>query len=335
MQLINAPVPFSPAFGEILYTLSLSEEEKGEEISIFNSAVTEKIGIKKAADAPEFSMNVSDYVRSQIRIEPFPWQDSGIIEAIGRTWYSCIAHQDWASINPHTAGIVPAGMNELLCENIIRYLGDSEQDEICWIAGEGPVSARILFPVSGSDPVEIPLGQKEVAKPKILALILNSKHLNLLLQKQGKKWNDFSAFSVEIYASYELMARLEYRIRPHNCSKTRFGWWNRQGGIDFYSFEVCRKEEMQVVKQQLLAGEKKVNLTARSTKTGIVATACTTRKNAEWIARIAAAPQVWIVENEQFVPVGISSLNIPIYDPDLSEVEIHFEYSKHTDFQSF
>jgi hypothetical protein len=335
MHTIQTPGPFSPAFGEILYTLSLDEAEKGEEISIFNSAVTEKIGIKKATEAPEFTLNVSDYVRSQIQIEPFPAQDSGIIDAHGRVWNSCIAYRDWASTHPHTAGIVPVGMNEPMCERPIRRLADNEQDEICWVAGEGNVFARALFPVEGTDAVEIHLGRREMSAPGMLALILNSRHLDTLLQQRGMKWEYFREFTVEIHADYQPMARFEYRIPPHNCGKIRFAWWNRHGAIDHYSFESLQKEEITVSKRQIEAGDRKWNLSAQSRKTGVAATACSTRSHSEWLAGMAAAPRVWVACGERYVPVEITDPKITTWDPEHPEIEIHFEYGNLTEFQSF
>ena len=335
MQLIQVPEPFSPAFGEILYAVSLDENEKGEEISIFNSAVTQKIGIKKATESPTFTLNVSDYVRSQIRIEPFPRQDCAIIEAKERTYCSCIAYRDWASTRPHTAGIVPVGLNQPMGGNIVRYLGDDEQDEICWIAGEGPVFARALFPMPGSQPVEIHLGRNEVASPQMLALVINSPNLGNLLRQCGYEWNKVSRFTVEIHSAHRLMAQLEYRVRPRNPNKIRLAWWNRYGAIDFHSFECTRSSDYKTEKKQAISRSKNLNLSCYGHREMRAATACSTREQHEWLAHIAGAPQVWAEKNGAFKPVAIQSKSLPLYNPEKTDIEICFTEEKPVEYQSF
>lgn len=334
MQLLRTPEPFSPAFGEILYAVSLTENEIGEEISIFNSAVTEKIGIKKATEAPAFTLNVSDYVRSQIRIEPFVRQECGIIEANERTFYSCIAWQDWASVNPHTAGIVSSGMNEPLCEPVVRRISEDEQDEICWVADKGPVSARVLFPLPDEDSIEIYLGRKEIDDPKILALIINGENLSSLLQQRGYIWNDFSLFTVEIYASHQLMSRIEYRIRPYNNDNVRLGWWNRQGAIDMYSFEAVKEINYKAEKEQVVTNGVTLQYSGSGYKEMSVVTGCSTRQHDQWIAQIIGAPQVWVEQNQAWTPVKILNTTLPLYNPEKTEIEIRFAESVPTPFQS-
>jgi len=334
MQILRTPEPFSPAFGEILYAVSLTEDEKGEEISIFNSAVTEKIGIKKATEVPTFNLNVSDYVRSQIRIEPFARRECGIMEAIQRTFYSCIAHQEWASTNPHTAGIVSMGMNKPLCEPVIRRISEDEQDEICWIATDGPVSARALFPLHDKDPIEIYLGREEIVDPKMLALIINGPNLNNLLQQRGYAWSDFSQFAVEVYASHRLMSRIEYRIRPYNSNKIRLAWWNRQGAIDMYSFEAVKEVHYKVEKEQVAANEMTRQYSGTGRKEMSVVTGCSTRQQDQWLAQIIGAPQVWMEQKEKWMPVQILNTTFPLYHPEKTEIEIRFAESVSTPFQS-
>ena len=335
MQLLRAPEPFSPAFGEILYAVSLTENEKGGEISIFNSAVTEKIGIKKATEAPAFTLNVSDYVRSQIRIEPFARQGCGIIDADQRTFYSCIACPDWVSVNPHTAGIVSSGMNETLCEPVVRRISKEEQDEICWIAREGVVSVRILFALQDKEPVEIYLGRKEIADPKMLALIINGADLSNLLQQRGYEWDEFSHFTVEIYASHQLISRIEYHIRPYNSNKIRLAWWNRHGGIDMYTFESTKNILYKAKKEQVVTGGATRQYSCSGHKEISVVTGCSTRQHDQWIAQIIGAPQVWVEQNEEWAPVEILDAGLSLYNPEKTEIEIRFAESIPTPFQSF
>lgn len=337
MQIIKAPEPFSPAFGEILYVVSLTEEEKGAEIGIFNSPVTEKIGIKKATEAPEFTLNVSDYVRSQVAIRPFPVQDSGIIDASERIFQSCIAPDGRVAASPHTAGIAPVGENEPMCDPTVRFLGENEQDEICWIAGTGTVFARVLFPAAADeDPIDIHLGRAESDEPRMLALILNSGHLDHLLQQRGEKWEDYSRFTVEIHFDYRKIVSFEYRIRPKNPGKTRLAWWNRYGAIDFYSFESTSQERMNFERKQVAAGNRTVRLSSQGRREKTLHTARTTREQAAWLSDIAGSPQVWIAENDVFIPAEIlNEKPFPVNDPEETTIELRVAYSQTTPYQSF
>ncbi|MCD8185521.1 MAG: hypothetical protein LUD68_03425 [Rikenellaceae bacterium] len=180
----------------------MAEQEQGEEISIYNSGLTEKIGIKKVTEIPSCTLNVSDYLRSQIRIEPFACQTCAVIEAPQRIFFSCIGgpRQLWQVA--HTAGIASVGRNEPLREDFIRLLGREEQDEFCWITQEGLISARALFYGADTEPVEVNLGAKTVDRPQLLALILNGPHLEQRLRESGYCWDKFSRFTVEIHAEY-------------------------------------------------------------------------------------------------------------------------------------
>ena len=335
MNLIQTPEPFSPAFGEILYAVSLEEAERGREIGIFNSPVTEKIGIKKATEAPVFNLHVSDYVRSQIGIEPFPRRECAIIDASERTYYSCIAYGNWASSTPHTAGILPVALNEPMTGQKIRFLGEDEQDEIGWIAEKGPVFARALFPVKGNEPLDIHLGRMEVDEPRMLGLVINSGHLDQRLRERDYRWGDFSRFILEIHSSHRVVSRFEYRIRPHNCHKTRLAWWNRYGAIDFYSFETIREIKYNIEKKQVGHESRKRNTVSTSRPEIRVATACATREQIQWLSGIAGAPQVWVEEKERFVPVEMLDFSLPVYHPDRTDFEIRFQYAEGSPFQTF
>lgn len=327
MQIQETPEPFSPAFGEILYTLSLEESEKGEEISIFNSAVTEKIGVKKATDAPLFTLNVGDYVRSQVDIEPFGRQPCGIVEASGRMWKSCIAYRDWAAECLHTAGVAALEPNEPMSDAPRRSLAAGEQDEIAWVADTGTVFARALFSTEENETVEMRLDEREVAQPEIVALILNADDLDLRLRERGKKWGDFRAFSVEIHTALGRVARFDYRIRAANGSGRRLAWWNRYGGVDFHTFEAVRREEAVV--------ERNLPVSSRSRRAWTLATAASTREQGRWLAALAAAPRVWAVEGDRFIPVEVADSKVSVFDPKELGVEVTVVEAQTTEYQRF
>lgn len=324
MELLYAPEPFSPAFGEILYAVSVNENEKGSEINILDSNTDEIIGIKKVGESPVSYLNVADYVQYQIRINPLPRQDSGMIKIPERIFYSGIACQGWKSKNPHTAGIRSAEPYTLLRENESYWLGEGEQDEICWIAKTGNLSAKALFPVDGEDSVEIGLGNINVSEKTMIALVLNSKHLEEEIRIQGKKWSDLTHFFVEIYTEEELKIRIEYRIKPHNCGKIRMAWWNCYGGIDFYSFETVTEET--AITEKTNTPDNRLNFPK---KTKIQKKASTTwgyKKKAQWLAGMMAAPQVWMEENGTFIPVKIQDNKMTVQHPEKNAIEISFEY---------
>ena len=335
MQILRTPEPFSPAFGEIRYAVSLTDDEKGGEIGIFNSAVTEKIGVKKAAEAPEFTFHVSDYVRSQVHVEPLPPQGCGLVETPGRLFYSCIAHGEWAASTPHTAGVEAVGRNEPLTVRRSRSLAADEQDEIGWVAAEGTVFARALFPLDGAECVELHLGRAEVSEPRLLALILSAPNLVEWLLQRGYRWEDFPGFVVEIHAGYQLMARFEYRIRPIHPRKTRIAWWNRRGGIDFHTFEHVKNEGRTIEKSTAEIAGRTLVLGAQARRQKTVATARTTCAEAEHLSEIAGAPQVWVVEDGEAVPVETPGGTFVPDDPDRTAFELPLMYSEPIHFQSF
>ena len=321
MEFLRSPEPYSPAFGEVLYAVSLDESEAGAEVSIFNSTVTEKIGIKKAPEAPEFILNVSDYLRSQVMITPFPVQPCGIIDAGERTFYSCIAHENRVSTQAHTAGIVPVGTNEPMCAPGGRALAENEQDEITWVAGTGSVFARACFAVGGKEPVEIHLGRAEVTASRMLALIVNGSDLARRLSQQGRVWDDFARFTVELHFDYKKIAAFDYRILPKNPRKTRLAWWNRHGGIDLHSFESTL--ENRLFEKGLGRVEK------------ILRTACTTKAQALRLSEIPGAPRAWIVEGDAVRPVRVCREKaFPVDDLEKTALEIRVTESEKIPFQS-
>ncbi len=321
MELLRSPEPYSPAFGEVLYAVSLDESEVGEEVGIFNSAATEKIGIKKALEAPEFILNVSDYLRSQVMIKPFPIQPCGIIDAGERVVFSCIACRDRVFAQPHTAGIVPVGTNEPMCGAEVRYLAEDEQDEISWIAGAGTVFARALFTDGGKEPVKIHLGRAEITEKQPIALIVNGGHLARLLTKQGRTWEEFNRFTVELHFNYQDIKSFEYRIRPLNSRKTRLAWWNRHGGIELCSFEATR-ETRRFERSQ-----------SRTEK--ILRTAFTTRREAVQLSEIPGTPQAWIVDHDNIRPVRVlSDKEFTVDDTETVSLEVRVEEVEKIPFQS-
>lgn len=305
MKLIRQPEDFSPAFQEILYTVALEEGKKGAEVSIFNSPVTEKIGIKQVGESLEFTLNVADYVRSQIRLEPVSFRESGIIHTPERAYNSCIAYDTWACRVPHIAGKVAVTTNRLLSGRLNRTLGEDEQDEVSWIAEEGPVSARAIFQGKNGS-LEIYLGRREVKEREMVTLILNGSHLGKLLAQQERKWADFSTMSVLIHHDFQPVGELSCRLDDPNEGKTRLCWWNRYGGIDYHTFESPPETVMIRAKEAISAGNGTVVLPSKSHKKIKAATAYTTEKQAEELAELLSSPQVWLVQEAHFIPVTIT-----------------------------
>jgi len=335
MQLLSAPEPFSPAFGEVLYSVSLGENEIGQEISIFNSGISEKIGLKKANYAPVFTLDVTDYLRSQVRIEPLVRQQCGIVEMYQRVFNSCIAYQDWASIVQHTAGIVAVGVNVPLHDSHARSLAADEQDELCWIAGEGVVHARIVFYRQQGNPLVVKMGERTVERRQMLGLVLNGEHLCELLQVFSCQWDDFFRFTVEVHDSHDLLFSVNYRMRGHSCGKVRMAWWNRYGGIDFYTFETLRVHRQTVEKTGMTNPDGFLPLGCIGRESMTVATACRNREHDKWLGQMMGAPQVWVEQNAAFVPVRVTDNNLPVYDEEKTEIEMSFELAAAVPFQSF
>jgi hypothetical protein len=328
MEIIRQPRPYSPAFRDILYTVALDQSEKGAEISIFDSPVTRKIGIKKTTEAPLFTLNVADYVRSQIDLRPLPIQPSGIVRTPEREIRSCIASGDRVCTTPHIAGIVEAGTGRMLTESFERRIGPGDQDEIAWVAEPGPVSARALFRGAADVPEEVFLGRYEVPGTEPVALVLNASHLANLLAERQSAWGDFHAMTVEIYSNYEQIAGFDYTLCPENPDGVRMCWWNRYGGIDHYRFEAGREQGVDVERSAVRIGDRNLVLASRLRKTGLAVAARTTRAGAERLAEIAAAPQVWLVEGERFIPVEITEKQIVTHNEELTEIGFRFTHTR-------
>jgi hypothetical protein len=228
----------------------------------------------------------------------------------------------------HLAGIVEAGTGRVLTDAFERSLRPGEQDEIAWAAEPGPVSARALLNGRAGAPVELVLGRREVSETELVALVLNAADLESRLAESGRTWGEFSRASVEIYANFERIAAFDYALRPACSGGARLCWWNRSGGIDHHTFEVCREQGVDVEKSSVRTGGRSRVLTSRLRKTAFAATAPATRARAERLAALAAAPQVWLAEGDRFVPVELSEKRVVTHDEQMTEIGFRFEHTE-------
>lgn len=327
MVIINSPSPYSPAFREIPYTVGLDEAERGGEITILDTTGSRSVGVKRAATAPQFTLDTGDHTRSGIDLRPLAVQPSGIVATPEREFRSGIAAGSLLCVTPHTAGVVEAGLDRVLTDALERSLGPDEQDEIGWVASPGPVSARALFsgPCGG---IELFLGRHEAPAARMVALVLNGAHLADRLAEKRRAWRDFDEMTVEIHANFARIAVVRYTLRPACAAGARLCWWNRLGGIDHHRFEEYRRRGVAIERSAVsLAGGIRT-IDSRLRRTGQLVTTGADPAAAERIAAAAAAPRVWLIEADLFTPVEIVDRQIALRDERPAEISLRFEYTE-------
>jgi len=327
MVIINSPTPYSPAFREIPYTVGLTEAERGSEITILDTTGRRPVGAKRAATAPRFVLDTGDHTRIGIDLRPLAVQSSGIVATPEREFCSGIAVGGLLCTTPHTAGIVEAGLDRVLTEALERSLGPEDQDEIGWVASPGPVSARALFsgPHGG---IELFLGRHEAPAARMVALVINGEHLSGRLAEKRRTWRDFDEMRVEIHANFVRIAEIRYTLRPACAAGARLCWWNRLGGIDHHRFEEYRRAGVTIERQVVNLSGGIRTIGSRSRRTGQLVTTCADPAVADRIADAAAAPRVWLVEGERFVPVEIVDRQIALRDERPTEIALRIEYAE-------
>lgn len=334
MNIFQVPEPFSPAFQDIFYKISLDENEQNAEISIFNSPLTQKIGIKKGTEFPIFTLNAADYLRSQVAIKPIAPQNSGIILTPERVFQSCIAFGSSTFTTPHTAGIEKIEVNGLMSDARERRIGPDEQDEIPLLVDAGNLTARIIFNDKQGDCMEIGLGSLDFSSKHLATIVINTGNLLEIMETQGKNWEDFISMAVPIYNKGVLICEIRYRMMPHNCNKTRLCWWNRYGAIDYYTFETAGPTEESITREQIDYNGRSRQTLGTSHKTGSVTTTSTTKEQAEWLAGCATSPQVWIADGANFIPIEITDDRLMIHDKNATALTLHYRHSDPIRYQT-
>ncbi|MDR2937185.1 MAG: hypothetical protein LBU80_07615, partial [Rikenellaceae bacterium] len=258
MTITSTPARFSSAFEDVLYAIRLESASETATVEVYDSAGSMRLGTKRLTGAATHPVNVSAYVRAQFsNISPLAVQAAGIVTASQRVVNSYIKVGGTVASAPHTAGCAQPGesiFGKLLSENSAnRELGPGEQDELFCIAPIGTLSATALFSDKAGGQVSVSLGSLALPAEGPVTVVVNTPSLDAKLQRQSRKFSEFSGFTVRLSSGSTVCFEANYAIRPVCCDGVRLHWLNRWGGIDGHTF-------LQVIRQSLTSEKERLEV---------------------------------------------------------------------------
>ena len=117
---------------------------------------------------------------------------------------------------------------------------------------------------------------------------------------------------------------MEYRIVRSGCG-VRIAWWNRRGGIDYYTFrsDLDKSYTTERTKIKTAAGWQTVSSEVEDERN--ISSGALPGYMLEWLGEIVSAPKVWMIENGAAVLIDITSDAITTFDQaEMPQLELTF-----------
>ncbi|MCD7963477.1 MAG: hypothetical protein LUF90_08010 [Rikenellaceae bacterium] len=258
------------------------------------------MGTKSFESDTSFGVNVSAYLRTQLKLTPAVLQRSKISVDREKSIRIGIRFRSEEYFSIHLMGNKPVGDKIILSDQPkIRHIHLDQQDEITFMAPEGRLNAEIFIHNTGKKFI---LGSIDIDEKVPVTIIINGNDLKDFIQSYDYRNSGFQpSFTVNIIHEETLIDQVNYHII--SLSGLRVGWWNVYGAIDYASFSVI-DEKKAIISDGSLRLYYSVSYPAFSEEKNL------------WITQLLDSPKIWMLYNNAYLPASIEvdSINIDTYN---------------------
>lgn len=301
MNIETIPENYTGALVPVIYRIGQAAPEEVITVQIITGPQGQTAGEKRLAGENLYMVNVANYCKGRISVEPVAGQWAGVGHAERRCCLVKIKAGDTTSPEVYvTGGKTVCPVKKILSGSPAKQrIAPGEKDEIAIIAPGTAISAKATLNGLGGT-AEVELGSAECGNGVYVAVI-DTGQIEAML---GKPLCEFTEMTVEIGEAGNTLDKREYRIVPPAGRTVRLCWQNPYGQVDYHTFDL--------VGEELNVSKNRAYLNSGYTTTGMaeevvtrVVSQCEPRKTFEWLTGILSAPQVWVATRNGAVKVDV------------------------------
>lgn len=322
MQITGYPTRYQSAFQQAIYTIEAAAQDVID-VQIYDHADSTVIGIKRATGALSHQINVANYVKSQLNVNPIYSATCTAVSTTGRAIRNAIRFGEESAQTVLCGAIRPINFFEKLSKSPqIKKISPIECDELSILVEGLSISAKATF-IGKSNTFTT-----QIIAPKysdgVMAMVINMNHINQIVQAQkGVDVSTYDMMEVAVYVQSSVVYKQIYQIIPNITNDVRICWWNSLGSVDYFTLKSVSQKELVVNKKRIMSsGEYKVVANSADVLYEMVSD-YENRQTMEWISEIIASPKVWIVKPEGvFEQIDVISNKTTVFDQKLLRLEM-------------
>lgn len=334
IEIISKPEQYSSAYVPVVFRLKKTGVE-ADDVQIF--CADELVGVKQYRSEGEILVNVADYCRGQFDVWPI-WTDTlAPVGVNGRT-------ASVAVLSPDQAVTLTAGLSTMTLDDKFSnaphkivagewdpdsyaVLSDGEFDEIACYGG----CQTVIYAITSTG--LIVLDEQVRATEAMVALIVDQQAIVRKAALKGIHADEFKILAVLQPTGRPTIGVVYQIVRRARCG-ARLAWWNRRGGIDYYTFKTDVSKSYAVKKTKVDTAEGWITTSSRVSESRDIVTESLPLRELEWLSEIISSPRVWMVMEREFRPVDVTSTEIRTYhNAELSQLAISIRPVKSRNIQ--
>ena len=304
MEIVSCPKNYSGILKPVIYHITDIDNNKSLEVKILDQ-YDQEYGIKQMCGENEYYINVANYIKHKILIEPISTDNPTFSNMESRTASVKIqADEIYSQLSVLTAGEIQANSKTLL-SNAPEMLKISplDIDELAFIASAGNLSAF----ASLSDCNNNTYNDINIANTQCVdGLYAFSFSPRQIEQFADINIDNADTLYIVIKCNNKIIASRKYNIIPKQKNIIRLCWQNPFGQIDFYSFKLLEYTN-KIQKSKIKTDNGYVTNGLEKYSNYSVQSDLINRKTAAWLNELIYAQNVWLNINNQFYKIDISN----------------------------
>lgn len=332
MRIINMPDNFSPAFGEVIYTV----ENSGG--GVFDVEILDSgsgcMGIKRFAGEGTVDINTAGYVRRGLSPEPLAGGGCGFRMDNGRAVKSSIRIGNLTSdVRIFTAGLrnLPAG-RPLTMLPMHRDIARDESDEISFATDGGTYRAEIT--VKAAADYKFAVGG-HTAGAGICTFVTDMEWVMAQVGSAGGDPEACRSVHVAVFSGDAELFRCIYVLRRNPAGAVRLCWLNSLGAVDRFTFPSPVSGGVGAAKERIVSAGGFETVYSGAERFSVLNSGYRPENVLNALAEIISSPRVWIAGNGGFERVDVTSDSAIVRSEELACLKIRVRENRSVNYQNF
>lgn len=311
MRFTQSPPPFAPLAGRLEYAVE-HDTPATIDIRIIRATDGTLLGAKRFAATDHAEFDIAPYLRSTLRFSPTTGK-TGLYSADDRT-VTAIVEATAEDNSGEKSSATSEACTFLSCSTAI--------DTSAWLT---TLPASRLIPAGAAEELTLLAGT-----PQTITVTARSPRQTTTrhypIEEAGihlfrLDTCDFPEAEMLIVDA-ETCGRIVYSVCRPPSDGVRIAWRSSAGSIEHYTFPI-ESSALFITEKQRAYGTDGHTALIRHERRRTLRSALEIRAMLEALAEIAASPEVWLVENEEYTPVDVAAAQHTVYRHGaLSAIEI-------------
>ena len=319
IDLTAKPEKFSSVYRPVIYTLTKTGTEK-ETVQILDGSAV--LGMKQFVTAGGIAVNVSEYYRNLIETAPVIDDSLSFVHAVKRTVTARI------DVTADSSVLLTSGITDLALSTLLsnapgpRILRPGEWDELSYLVDEQVLAGTIIVTMKNGQEITMQMPNSSI--DGVAVLVVHYDSIAEAVQLKGADPAGMAGIKIKPTLGCYDLPEVDYRIVRSGCG-VRIAWWNRRGGIDYYTFRSDLDKSYTTERTKIKTAEGWRTVSSEVEDERNISSGGLPGFMLEWLGEIVSAPKVWLIDGDQAIPIDITSDVITTFDQaEMPQLELTF-----------